>query len=298
MTKQILIFLISGLSLLNSCKESKNSSLSEVEIWKLGWRMIGNSIDEKYELASLQFDSLRNVSDEIEMKYLITGLKAKNQTGKNDEIMEILKNQDEDMLRQICSREFLSSFKPCNGISIESVENTILQTELIKMYVDDQTVRGNTMFNIISKYNIDSTQITKDDGVAVDERNRNRLKEIFKEFGFPNKKLVGRDAMQGIFLIIQHSDGDKDWQKSQLPNIEKAVENGDMDGEKYAYLYDRIKINNGEKQLFGTQFAKVDPIKKTVELAEIEDANNLDRRRMKIGMMPIEMYKEFMLKNM
>ena len=154
------------------------------------------------------------------------------------------------------------------------------------------------MEDIISKYNIDKSEITKDGGVTVDERNRNRLKEIFKEFGFPNSKLIGKDAMQGIFFIIQHSDGDKEWQKSQLSNIEKAVENGDMDGQKYAYLYDRIKINSGEKQLYGTQFAKVDPINKTVELADTENIENLDNRRMKVGMMPIKMYKEYMLKNL
>ena len=154
------------------------------------------------------------------------------------------------------------------------------------------------MQNIISKYDIDSTKITQDGDVVVDERNRNRLKEIFDKNGFPTRKLVGKDAMYGIFLMIQHSDGDKEWQKSQFANIERAVKKGDMDGQSYAYLYDRIKVNNGEKQLYGTQFAKVDPINKTVELAETEDIENLDKRRMEIGMMPIEMYKEFVLKDL
>jgi hypothetical protein len=39
-------------------------------------------------------------------------------------------------------------------------------------------------------------------------------------------------------------------------------------------------------------------VNKVVELAETEDLENLDRRRMEVGMMPIEMYKEFMLKNL
>lgn len=86
--------------------------------------------------------------------------------------------------------------------------------------------------------------------------------------------------------------------KNQLTNIKAAVKNGDMDGQSYAYLFDRIKVNNGEKQFYGTQFAKVDPLNRTVELAETEDIENLDKRRMEIGMMPIEMYKEFMLKNL
>jgi hypothetical protein len=260
--------------------------------------MIASSMDENYELANHQFDSLRNISEIIDKKYLITGLKSKNEIGKNEEIFEILKKQNEEMLREICKREYLSQFESCNKISIEVVENKDLQSELVKMYVDDQAVRGNLMQNLISEYNIDTSEITKDDGVTADERNRNRLKEIFREFGFPNSKIIGRDAMQGIFFIIQHSDGDKEWQKSQLANIEQAVENGDMDGQKYAYLYDRIKFNSGEKQLYGTQFAKVDPINKTVELADTEDIENLDNRRMTVGMMPIKMYKEYMLKNL
>jgi len=298
MTKKILIILTIGLSAIISCKEEKKSHISDVEIWKLGWRMIASSMDENYELANQQFDSLANFSDQIDKQYLISGLKAKKEIGKNKEIIDILKNQKEEILQQICNRGFLSQFEPCSGVPIENSEDKELQNEIMKMYVDDQAVRGNLMEDIISKYNIDKSEITKDNGVTVDERNRNRLKEIFKEFGFPNSKLIGRDAMQGIFFIIQHSDGDKEWQKLQLYNIEKAVENGDMVGQKYAYLYDRIKINSGEKQLYGTQFAKVDPINKTVELADTENVKDLDKRRMKIRMMPIDMYKKYMLKNL
>jgi hypothetical protein len=82
-----------------------------------------------------------------------------------------------------------------------------------------------------------------------------------------------------------------------LHELGNAVKKGDMDGQSYAYLYDRIKMNSGEKQLYGTQFADVDAVNGTVTLAETEDMDNLDHRRMEIGMMPIEMYKELMLKN-
>ena len=109
---------------------------------------------------------------------------------------------------------------------------------------------------------------------------------------------MGKDAMYGIFLMIQHSDADKEWQQSQLVNIEQAVKDGDMMGSNYAYLYDRIKVNSGQKQRYGTQFANVDPINRVVEIAETEDPENLDERRMAMGIMPIEMYKAFVLKNL
>ena len=263
---------------ITSCNQKENNQLTDEEVWKLGWRMISSSMNENYSVANLQFDTLRRNTKTIDRKYLITGLEVKNELGKNDEIVEIINSQGYTILQEICKKGFLSKYEVCKDYLVEKVENKELQIELIRMYVDDQAARGNLMHDIISKYKIDSTEITQNGGVFVDERNRNRLKEIFKEYGFPTKKLVGKDAMQGIFLMIQHSDGDKEWQKSQLPNIERAVKDGDMNGESYAYLYDRIKINSGEKQLYGTQFAYVDPINKTVELADTEDLDNLDNR--------------------
>jgi hypothetical protein len=62
----------------------------------------------------------------------------------------------------------------------------------------------------------------------------------------------------------------------------------------FAVSYDRIKVNAGEKQLYGTQFATVDPITKTAELQPTEDLDNLDDRRREMGMMPIQMYKRMM----
>ncbi len=298
MKNRVWIFLTLGLGILSSCNQNAGSHVSDAEVWKLGWRMIANSMEENHELADLQFDSLRNISDKIDKKYLITGLGSKYELGKIEEIVEILNAQSEDMLQEICAKQFLAEMEPCDEVPIEEVENKELQIELIAMYVDDQATRGNLMKDIISKYDVDSTKITQDGMVVVDERNRSRLKELFEEHGFPTRKLVGRDAMYGIFLMIQHGDGDKEWQKSQLANVERAVKSGDMDGESYAYLYDRIKLNSGDKQLYGTQFAKVDPINRTAELAETEDVDNLDKRRMEIEMMPINMYKEFMLKNL
>ncbi|WP_373521289.1 DUF6624 domain-containing protein [Aquiflexum sp.] len=193
----------------------------------------------------------------------------------------------------------MKDVKVCENIEPYVVKNADLQLELIKMFVDDQAVRGNMMEDLIEKYGLNKDEITQEgDGFSpVDSKNRHRLKEIFLEYGFPTKEMVGKDAMHGVFLMIQHADGETGWQKDQLSNIENAVKKGDMDGQSYAYLYDRIKMNSGEKQLYGTQFSDVDPVGGTVTLVETEDLDNLDHRRMEIGMMPIEMYKELMLKN-
>lgn len=295
MKNRALAFIVLGLCFLTACNQNTKTQLSDEEVWRLGWRMIASTMEENYELADLQFDSLRNISNKMDRKFLITGLEVKSKLNKTDAIAETLKLQDNAILQEICTKQYLAKMDPCLGFSQEEVVNQNLQKELISMYVDDQAVRGNVMHDLILKYKINTTQIIHHGLNDVDEKNRNKLKEIFKTYGFPTKKLVGRDAMNGVFLMIQHADRDKKWQKAQLENIEKAVENGDMDAQSYAYLFDRIQINNGQKQLYGTQFAKVDLENMVVELAPTEDLENLDQRRMEIGMMPIEMYKRFML---
>ena len=45
--------------LITSCKQNQGQQMTDVEIWKLGWRMILSSMEANYELMNIQFDSLR-----------------------------------------------------------------------------------------------------------------------------------------------------------------------------------------------------------------------------------------------
>lgn len=293
--------LICTVIIVASCAHQQEKTKSDTENWRLGWRMVQSSWNNDIELAEKQFDSLLNNGTDIDDKFLITGLQVLHELGNEEKLMSVLNKQEPKTLFELCSSDLISEnpiySSACNNIEIKEIQNTSLQMGLIKMYVDDQVARGNLMRDLVEKYDLNKNEITNEDRATVDLRNRNRLKEIFQEYGFPSKEMVGKVAMQGVFMMIQHSDRDKEWQKSQLVNIKKAVKKGDMDGQSYAYLYDRIKTNGGEKQLYGTQFSNVDPINMTVTLAETENIDSLDYRRMEVGMMPIDMYKEYMLKN-
>src|SRR5690606_37345699 len=150
-----------------------------------------------------------------------------SQLEKEEKLKEILARHDQNVLQEVCNRDLftqkLGAIDACKSIAKEEVENPELQMELLKMYVNDQATRGNIMEDVISKYNLNKAVISNEDPMTVDAKNRQRLKAIIEDYGFPTKKMVGKDAMHGIFLIIQHADGDKEWQKSQLVNIEQAV---------------------------------------------------------------------------
>lgn len=284
--------------LMVSCNNQAGPENTEEVIWALGWRMIESTMNDDLALAESQFDSLLNFNQVVNDNFLIKGIEIKSKLNKVEEVEQILRGQKPETLIDLCQRNFLIDWEPCQNIEKFKPNNEALQLELIKMFINDQYVRCNLMTDLLEKYDLNKNEVLADSfGINMDVRNRIRLNEIIEEFGFPNRKMFGKDAMNGIFYIIQHADRDKEWQRSQLANIEKSVKAGDLDGQSYAYLYDRIKINAGEKQLYGTQFSKVDASKNIAILAEIENIEMLADRRRKFGMMPIEMYKRVMLKN-
>ena len=155
---------------INSCKTTKSLNLGNEEVWRLGWRMTENSIDEKYEIGELQFDSLLNISDRIDRKFLAAGLEIKSKLNKTKEVTELLSRQDEEMLSDLCQQEFLKGLKPCIGFSEENAKNKPLQLELVKMYINDQYVRLKLMNNLLEKYNLIKSEVIIDSfGINTDE---------------------------------------------------------------------------------------------------------------------------------
>ena len=213
----------------------------------------------------------------------------KSKLNKVEELNEIISVQTESVIIALCNKDWESDIIECKNKNKAIVENTTLQNELLIMFVNDQAARGNLMKDIIEKYEIDTNQISNKGLNYIDNYNTSRLKEIVLEYGFPTGKLIGKDAMSGVFFIIQHSN-ELDWQKANFPKIKSAVSNGYLEGQKYAMLYDRIQMNSGLKQKYGTQLDKIDET--TYRLYDLENEQELDRRRMEIGLFPFSMYKQ------
>ena len=160
----------------------ETADFSEVEKWKLGWRLINSSLDKNYPLGEQQFDSLIKMDGRIETKFLVTGLDILAELGKKEKIIVILSKQDRLILDEICNKELftekLTDIQICKSIvRDEIVGDKTLQIELIKMYVNDQSVRGNILNEIISRYKLGEYELTKLDAVSIDKMNRERLKE-------------------------------------------------------------------------------------------------------------------------
>jgi len=152
-----------------------------------------------------------------------------------------------------------------------------LSTEINKMAEEDQIMRkGWEQGNFI--------EADKD----LDKKNTARMKEIVAEIGWPTISKVGEKASHDAWILIQHANHDFDFQKYclelMLTSGEKEVDQKDL-----AFLEDRVRVNAGELQLYGTQFYP-DPIHKIYIPRPIKDLENLAQRRQERGMEPLDEY--------
>lgn len=80
------------------------------------------------------------------------------------------------------------------------------------------------------------------------------LNIIIDTIGYPTIDLVGEEASESAWLVIQHAIGQPDFMRKCAELLEKAVDENKADHKKLAYLTDRIAVFEDKPQLYGTQF--------------------------------------------
>ncbi len=116
-----------------------------------------------------------------------------------------------------------------------------------------------------------------------------RLKEIFDTHGFVGFDLAGEEGSQNFWLMVQHSDHNPVFQQEVLAKMKIAVENDNAIPSNYGLLVDRVHLNTGKPQVYGTQvdynFEKAQAFPKN-----LADSANVNKRRAALGMEPLEDY--------
>ena len=125
-------------------------------------------------------------------------------------------------------------------------------------------------------------------GEGSDQTRTERLKQIVRERGWPTYSLVGEEAEDAAWAIVQHSDHDPDFQREALEWLRAAVANDDASPGNLAYLTDRIAVGAGEPQTYGTQVGcgEDGPTPAT----PIADEASVDERRADVGLPPLADY--------
>lgn len=79
------------------------------------------------------------------------------------------------------------------------------------------------------------------------------LKEIYDKYGFVGFDLAGEDGSRNFWLMVQHSDHNPDFQKGVLEKMKIEVDKENATPSNYGLLVDRVNLNTGNKQIYGTQ---------------------------------------------
>lgn len=110
---------------------------------------------------------------------------------------------------------------------------------------------------------------------AIDGVNNWRIHKIIEKHGYPTQKLVGKRGMFKFWILIQHQDFDHELQKI-------CLEQCDFNEQNNALLTDRVLVNAGKSQIYGTQFYR----NKKGEMVSrpIKDRGNLSKRRKAVGL--------------
>ncbi|HTU89602.1 MAG TPA: DUF6624 domain-containing protein [Gemmataceae bacterium] len=161
-----------------------------------------------------------------------------------------------------------------------------LRQELLKMVKEDQDARKEFV-----KTPSDAAVRRKVDNI--DRKNTARMKEIIDKHGWPGKDLVDDDGARAAWLLVQHADKDRAFQKRCLTLLEKAVKAKQAAAVDLAFLTDRVLVGENKKQIYGTQFREKDG---KMEPYPIEDEKNVDRRRKEVGLPSLDEYRKSMEK--
>ena len=147
--------------------------------------------------------------------------------------------------------------------------NKSLAEKILKMAKIDQKIRFNAL----------KTKDKKKAGIKImriDKSNTKKAQEIVKQYGWPTFNLIGKKASNAFWLIIQHADLDIKFQEECLKLLKQAVKNKQAFPQNEAYLTDRVLVNRGKKQKFGTQFIRKD---NRLVPKPIFNKNNVNKRR-------------------
>ncbi len=144
---------------------------------------------------------------------------------------------------------------------------------------------------------IQSGQLGKgynEDMEKLHNRNANTLNGIIDTIGYPTIEIVGEEASEAAWLIIQHSIGQPGFMKKCAKLLENAVKENKANPKNLAYLTDRIAVYEGKPQRYGTSF----DWDENGELSPnpFDDLTKVNQRRKSIGLNSMEEQIQIMRK--
>lgn len=117
------------------------------------------------------------------------------------------------------------------------------------------------------------------------EENQKNIFALLDTYGWPTTSEVTEYAAAGAALIVNHASHDD--RVKYFPLLKEAFEKGEAQPLRFAKMQDRILVEEGKEQLYGTQIKFENLVR---EPYPIQDPEQVDKRRKAIGLGPLKPY--------
>ncbi len=175
--------------------------------------------------------------------------------------------------------------------------NLPLKHKLDSIYVLDQKYRaaltalnsGGKADSIAALFNRPAKglfMVLLTDMQRVDSLNLVEVQSIIKTYGYPGKSLVGEPTNEAAWYVIQHSSHIQDY----INVIEQAAKQKEIPFRQYGQMLDRLLMEEGKEQIYGTQIYSLTATNKTTGKKEmrlfvwpVRNASEVNTLRKKAG---------------
>ncbi|MBZ4191129.1 DUF6624 domain-containing protein [Niabella beijingensis] len=124
---------------------------------------------------------------------------------------------------------------------------------------------------------------------SVFQTHKKRLAVIYRDHGYPGYDLVGKEGAFNFWLMVQHCDFDPAFQQQVLEGMRQQVDKKNAPADKYGWLTDRVNLNTGKPQIYGSQVTyNTDSCQAYPK--NLYDSVHVNKRRALLGMEPLEAY--------
>ncbi|AMR40472.1 hypothetical protein HZP39_03080 [Elizabethkingia anophelis] len=168
----------------------------------------------------------------------------------------------------------------------KSKYNNDIRLKLLDVQNKDQSIR--LIYQELKKTYTDDSDLVKSASEKmkkIDLESVDIVTKIIDKYGWLGKDKIGKEANETLFLGIQHID-DLVVQSKYLPAIKDAVKKGNAEPWHLAFLTDRILMNQGKKQIYGTQKI-ITKNPETSYIIPLENPEKVDELRKEIGLDPL-----------
>lgn len=220
-------------------------------------------------------DSLGNpLTTELKASLNKNELYTEQFVNKKDEVIEILVRTPtlEEEIIMLRIKEAYTAEAP----RIHEVDCSEMKAILEKVYDKDQGIRsGDKTIPMSSNIDLENAAI---------------VVSILERCPFASKSELGKKAVDAIFYVLQHSLSDI--RARYYPYLKRLVENGDLEQGKLALVIDRMLVEHGKKQVYGSQVFK-NRNTGNYELYPIRSPELVNQRRASVGLGTIEEYLKY-----